>query len=382
MGLFTDLFRLYLDAALPSAIGLSRMAQGITQEIPVGYSPDPEQIKKLLELAIHAYPPPHDTSLLIDTCHKMAVSYLVMKWRRGQFHLKQYGIPLDDVALDAIADLFACDATGCLSVIKRYFSEEGRRLDQLSADDAFGMLRRLVFSAVSNRLFRLLAEFNPALTRIIRNIKLALRKHPSMTSIRFQGRRVLIPTSCLDRSRFLPEIPPEIMEVEFGARISFHSPLAEMLEVLGTILAEQECYGPIYPLTATAHLVLSVYATCEPPLPTVCFPSVLMKSEIEALLTRVLAKVGMAAQSTYLTNGKRNIEELRTYQRALNHVFREKWSWDGGERISLFRALREHLPELSFHDYHRFHRDPMEYMAKMIRREMQTVLKMCTVFPQ
>ena len=168
------------------------------------------------------------------------------------------GLSSSDLAYDCVADLFRRDERGSLIQIRAYFGA----LEISDASDAEMLmhLRRLVFSAVNQGIYRLYRQADPAFGKILRNIKLAVATLQNFTEeIERFGEPYLVPALADP----LTECPPfEIGYLERAlAPFVRNSPsVPTLLGALSFILRQQEKCSPAIALATVASLFRSVYA--------------------------------------------------------------------------------------------------------------------------
>lgn len=84
------------------------------------------------------------------------------------------GLSEADITHDCIVELFSLGPSNELHEIVKYFNYQGISAENEPEEHLFVHLRRLVFSIVNDNIFRLYNEADPALGKILRNIKIAL----------------------------------------------------------------------------------------------------------------------------------------------------------------------------------------------------------------
>jgi cytochrome P450 len=87
----------------------------------------------------------------IHRCHRLSKSYLLQRIRSGRLMPDQFGMTVDDLAMDVIADLFGRDEHGRFSQLANYF--ESIAWHEQSEEYLHAATRRLVMSQVTEGLF-------------------------------------------------------------------------------------------------------------------------------------------------------------------------------------------------------------------------------------
>lgn len=209
----------------------------------------------VLEDVTGASPSDEGIRRIVTRAQRYGIAYLRRRARAGRLDASVFGLTLDDLALDCVADLFRRDDDGRFDRIEGYFQGIGwREMDAAGVEMA---LRRLVLSIVNEGLFRRYQEWDPTLGRIIRNFKRHLgqsadlelhREHFSLV-VRVKGR---------PDGRELPTMPPEVLEAQLHHVMPEAGSLPELLEVLPDVLSLNGFYAAEVGLTDLALAYRSV----------------------------------------------------------------------------------------------------------------------------
>ncbi len=302
---------------------------------------------------------------LVAICHSLASAHLYGKrsaWRMMDFH----GINNSDLAYDCIAELFRRDTTGGLVELITYF----RAFDIANADDAelLAALRRLVCAIVNSRLFRLLAEADSSLGRIIRNIKVSLHSIALFTETQRFGETYLIPAA-VDPLPDLPLPSPEEVE-QYVWEVMKSSPhIPDLLARISRILSEQDAHSRQIPLFV---LALAIKKVMENQLPE---PPVPVQQELsEAEATRIVEDACSDARdkfhATYVVKGKLSADMFENYLEAIKTALIRKTVLDDGHDFSLFKSLGLQIPGLDEKQYRDEHKSKIEYIARYVHKRV------------
>ena len=96
----------------------------------------PDIFRQLIISILKPFPEMGNINKLVKLCHKMAVAYLRTKIFSNRYSEKRFGVNIDDLAFDVIADIFARDNNGNFVVIHKYFRQLGD-ISVLSDDELF-----------------------------------------------------------------------------------------------------------------------------------------------------------------------------------------------------------------------------------------------------
>src|SRR5271169_3421423 len=143
------------------------------------------EVKSIIAQVIGARPSADSLKEFIFLSRSIAFGFLRKKVHTGRLYLDFSTIPLEDLALDSIADLFQRDDNGTFIQLKVYF--DGLSFEKLSNEEALAYLRRLIFARVNQSILRMYHETDPTFGKILRNLKLAVQSIQSFTIVERLG---------------------------------------------------------------------------------------------------------------------------------------------------------------------------------------------------
>lgn len=313
--------------------------------------------------------------------HHIALVYLRHKDAAGTLMHAHLALPLEDLALDCISELFERDATGKFIALTRYFDE--LRWESLSQDDLDGAVRRLVFSAVNQELYRTYKESDPTLHRIIRNIKDASESTPGMHMIQINKDNCLI-FAPGDPQRSLPFAPPEYLAPYITGIVAHHDTTASILTEVHDLLSTQKEYFPGYPVIRLALLIRDAYARltsndheCASSEPDA--NEHLHLRDLNLLVAQSVRATGERFHNRYVSNGKIDPAVFRTYLTITEQLLRGEFAGEDDAGGSFFERVRNHLPHVTLEEYRKEHRTTLEYLVKTARTDfLDAARRHCT----
>lgn len=336
-----------------------------------------QNIKHILTSILHPFPNPDAVNEFVHLCHKMAIAYLRVKFQSNRYIEYRFGLNIDDLALDVIADLFARDGRGKFVEIHKYFKQLGD-LSKLSDDELFSATRRLVLNAVNVRCFKIYRELDPTLSKIIRNIKSTLHNHSSVQIICHNNENCIAPREYKNLLLDLPLMPEELLSPEFYDRVPSKSSLRDMLAVIGDILEEQVHYKRILPLIGVAILIKEVYTTnytdgnAQGTIPP---DQILFIDQIKSIANEAVKNLEATYSSKYIEKEKFTESELSAIFSALEEILINHFCSIDGDPTSYYATLQKQLKGLNKDMYIGKYRVVFEYLAKMAKKEMSEILK-------
>jgi hypothetical protein len=324
---------------------------------------------------------PAQASALINLCHKFALAYLRASGMRGGFEAQAVGISLDQLAFDAIADLFARDAEGSFHQLRQYFARLGSFSD-LSEDQVVSALRRLIFSVVKNHRYRTFQQTSPSLARISRNLKLALKKHPLLRLTRQHGMPAVSLRAQPKGREGLPELPQEFLIAEFFAGRHCETSLRKILDTLAGILQEQELYAGSVLLAQVCELVQTALGrTKHAEAPPACDEPI-AEWEIRSLINHVVHTLDAGPIAGYVRKGKLASNTAQSYGSALAEILELTFCSNDGDESSYYTVIQKHVRGLGRKAYIDNHRPMFEYLAKTAKAAMREKLRAEFGFPR
>lgn len=310
---------------------------------------------------------------VVRVSHALAISFLKSKAASHKLNPEFLHLNLHDAAYDCIADLFVRDDQNAVVQLKGYFGSLG--VDQLSDEALLAHLRRLICSKVNQSIFRLYNEIDPALGKILRNIKLAILALRNFDESEWMGETIITPVTC-DSLSGREDIPPDVLEAELRKDLSGRERIPELMSKLALILRRQNEYSRSVPLMLVARVFRSIYS--EPMQAVAVGPTAelnLLKEDAATLIRHACGSIQREMLPRYV--GKKKVSET-TYghyfavieQRLLSMVVSED-----GVDFSYYQELRKHMPGLTREHYAKAHRATLEYLGRMVEERFRSRIK-------
>ena len=296
-------------------------------------------------------------------CHAIALTALRSRLSSAtlitRFHLSTHA----DVAYDCIADLFRQDAEGRLFQLKAYF--DGIDVDASSDEDLISHLRRLVFSMVNQGMFRIYNELDPALGKIIRNIKLAVQTLHHFSSIDSFGEACLAPAGC-ETLEHLPAFERAEVERELFRVGNRGDHVPALLAKLSRVLREQNERSRVVPVVTVALAVRALYE--HPAVASYTEPDALERLTHEdtlLVIKHACLRVKQETETKYVGGRKVRGATFMKYFEVIEEALIAKIANGDGAAGSLFDRLKQRMPELTREEYGLRHKARLEYLAHL-----------------
>lgn len=319
-----------------------------------------------ISIMLTGVPTPATVRQLVEAFHRIAVVYLRRKARTGSLNPGLFGLPIEDLALDCIADLFCRDDNGRFVRLHEYF----REIDVTSSaeTDLLAMCRRLVFSRVNQDLYRQYREFDRPLHNIIRALKSASATTPgvSMDCEHDDWWLIFGPDNGDGPSHLL--IPPEILEIHLTSFVANGPKLRQVLVSTSEMLREQSLYRRAFPLLGFGRILRSAHANLgESPDTLTEQQHTLSEDDIRKHILISTAEIRSAMYPTYVDKGKVGERHFDMYFKAISCILEADYLNDDGVNLSYYDHLVSHLGGISREEYQHEHRAYLEYLARLSR---------------
>ncbi len=320
-------------------------------------------LQHIISSIISDDPPPYAVKDFITLCQKIALVHLRRKERSGRLLRELIALPLEDIALDCIADLFQRDERGKLLQIHAYF--DGIDCATLEEEELLGHVRRLVFSKVNYGLFRIYNEADPSLGKILRNVKLAIQALQNFIEVDRFGEHCIAPSLC----ETLEHHPPfERAELEQRLRsvAKGEENIPSLLAKISRLLREQEDYCRIVSFITVGYIFRSIYSQpyevqhVEPEI-----DAQLASDDISSMIRHACDRVKCEMKQQYVVKKHLDPGVYESYFTIIEQHVHSRILHRDGDIHALFDRMQQVLPELTKEHYKREHKAKLEYLAHL-----------------
>lgn len=304
-----------------------------------------------------------ELSSVVFLCHSMAVTFLEGKAASGTINKEFIRLSLHDAAYDCIADLFRRDDDGVLIALVSYFS--AFTVHRLDDQEVLSHLRRLTFTKVNDGIVRLYHDGDPALSKIIRNIRLAVRSLGNFREVDRFGELYLAPTMC-DLLEHLPKLDEQQIEHLLDPDVQGIENVLEIVGALARNLRDQDVYARMVSITHLALTVRSLYSRKAMLSSSfVDSPESAAEQTVRETMLAALRRIKSKFVSSYVAKGKLSDEMYETYFAVIKDRLEYMLQTGSIDGQSLFTCLQKYRPELSVDTYKALHRSRLEYLFKL-----------------
>ena len=292
------------------------------------------------------------TNRLVETCYKIALSFLRYQHRKVQNIISREEGSLEDLAIDSIASLFEKENTGSDYVVIAAFKSWQPEIK--TEEDALLFLNKIISKRVEQHISMLLRESDPVFSKILDSVNYLIKKH-NFVKRSYMGRTYILPD---DKQ----EITGKVMPVEEFESIpsEFFADAGNILMNIITYINAATVYTSAIPLNALIlrlkNLNVNLFDISEN---TSGVSSIL---EAKSIVKQALCETFAKLQNSYIIKGKLSASEGESITKALNDMAIDLQ--DGGLNPGLYKYLSLHFPELNEEVYNSKYHNILEYLLK------------------
>jgi hypothetical protein len=324
-------------------------------------------LKHTLAAVLSSLPPRSAVEELVRLFHQIAIVYLRKKARTGQLNPSLFGMPVEDVAFDCIADLFKRHNDGTFAQLIRYYQTVD--VNGLDDDALLSISRRLVFSKVNQELYRQYREIDPSLHKLIRSLKAAVLLTPGVSLESMYDECWITFTREPESHEMLPLMPPEILEPLTAALVAGNKRLKHLLGAVSVMFAGQQIYRCSFPLLSFARIIRNTYARLGHIPTTTEDESAVTPEEILQQLRVSVAAVEERMRSSYVDRGKLSAGAYALTMATVVDILEGEYIGTDGIGVSFYDCMTGHMNGLTHHEYATRYRTILEYLVKLSRTE-------------
>lgn len=307
-------------------------------------------------------------------CHQLASAYLRRRSQAGRLDLSLFGISMEDLALDCVAELFRRDDDGRFIQFESYFaSPASKTSDEEGLEIA---LRRIVFSAVNEGLFRRYRELDPSLGRIIRTIKRRAGNGGPLELDRGGNSQVLRLKNATEEGRRRPRIPQDILEIHLHHSLSGDVSVGGVLSIVAKVLETEEQYAPSVSVTEVALAMRSVMTRLNAAEdederdPEGEYAMKDLSHVVRGHVEECTDDVMESMEGLYVQERGISPKLFRAYFRTAHDVMIMNYVDAAAPRESLRVTLCRHIGETTSTVYRKQHQAVLEYVVKLTQRQL------------
>lgn len=240
-------------------------------------------------------------------------------------------------------------------------------------------VRRLVFSVVSEGLFRRYQEADPGLGRLIRNLKRHVPQVPELRLARVHSILMLTLADVPDDAAAHPTMPFELLESYLHADLAAAQSPADALRAWLRLAVQDSPYAPYCPITALALVIRSVAtrvnAVEEAPLSAVESPAVAYEhrdfaSMVRMDIDRTVQEEEDRFRELYVSDRGVEPYTYHVYFETVRDTLYSQFGGDAAPPRSIRASLANYLGDVTREGYRQQHQAMVEYLLRVTRNRL------------
>lgn len=271
---------------------------------------------------------------------------------------------INAIALDCIAELFRKDEDEGFIELKEYFNND-YEINKLTHEEITVLFRRLVFSKLKDGIFRIYREHDPILSKVIRNIKLAVKNNDKIRTFeRFGETQFYIGDKEKHRMN-LPDINEHELAADLIVHISGSETIGKQIELLLELLNSSDNYRNYISVVRAAlvlkEIALKLYRTSSGNI----FPSY-ENNKIDLINTfeKSIKEIDELLTTKYVAKSKMDKTVAEVYLKALKDMLYNSYIINNGVEHGYHYYIMKYDPLITYEDYRKNHRSKFEFIAK------------------
>ena len=329
-----------------------------------------------LKAILQATYTPLDLRKFVQLCYDLALPHIRKKIAAGKINLSIMGLREPDVVYDCVADLFQRNEDGNFPQIQVFFRREVEDIHVASEEELLVTLRRIVIGKVNNNIIRLYSEADPALGKILRNLRLALDRTRLFDQVTRFNEHYLIPHET-DPLFERPPMSEDHLRHEFSRTDHVDETIPEMLQKLQHTLAAQTEFQRAVPLVTAARMFKEAYVLGwdSPSKAPAEAQEILESQDIRRVVQDTVEGLHRRLYARYVEKGKCTAVQFDEYMNTVKDILLAGTDGETSDHLSYYQHLNKYAPELSETMYRKERRTMLEYFVKLAKERIRQELR-------
>ncbi len=299
---------------------------------------------------------------IIETLHKIAVTYLCVNYKKVRRILSKEGITIEDIAIDSIAPLFLKDSNGYFYVLKDAF-EQWRPIPR-SEEDILFILNKIVAKRVEQHTILLLKEAEPIFSKILDSIYYLIKKNGYIKKY-FLGLSYIVEEN---NTEIIGETIDEIAFNNLPLNLFINK--KESLSNIFYYLKNETGFFPAIPINILIRRLEQINSS---DFSATNYSQYFYENyDIDELLKTCFRETEIKLHETYVSKGKLSYADAECIKAALEDI-----SYDlkqGGITGSFFEYLKFHMINLTKNEYMTHYNHILQYLYKVMKNNISQML--------
>lgn len=318
---------------------------------------------------------PSGENVLIHCGHQLATRYIEIKKNTGNLHL-----PIDeaaaDIAWDAIAPIFELSSDRHFSKLRDRLISTASTFENPDESDLLICYRKIIHQAVSDEIFNYFREQDPALARIIRNIKDIIGQRNDL-EIRSLSTGKFVCLAPVEATSTRHPIDPDILCIKLWDKIRGSSipGTHQFLDLVRDIMSESDGYNMVL-LTGLAltyrELCVKKQVSGDSDFPLI---PMLTGNELADFINKSIHCLETNYYNKYVGRNKLSADDWHIYMHCFREIFLANYQESEDDGLTYFDVLKKSLPGLTPEKYRERYKAQFEYLISLMRAEFINHLK-------
>ena len=305
---------------------------------------------------------------LVRIAHSFASVRLTQLIRSHKIHFEIYPFTISSLALDCIAELFQRDEDGNYYELIAYFSLYEGSIT-FTDEEIVQRFQALVFSKLNDGIIRLYHEHDPILSKILRNLKSAIKKDNTLIMFDRFGELFFSPSTLEERNDHLVEFPFDEMEAALANLVHEKGNIKRYLNSLSDLLQNSNCYRRFVKVIDLAVIIKSLSIKYDfTIISSSNIENDMLQNDIVKIVETSLLDLRKSFDEMYLRSNKMKSEDLNKYMNAVGELLKDTFVLNNGNNLSHYDYLQKSIPGINYDEYHNQHRIRFEYMVKLAKK--------------
>jgi len=310
-------------------------------------------------------------------CHELVLGFLELKWRQGALYAGQKPNHLRDLAWDSLALAFESKDLSPMLKFREHLFSILENPEQASYEELLIATRRILFQVVNDELFNHYKDTDPALTKLIRGIKAAIKNDPDV-SIIARGNKKFVCFCATDKHAPFNEVSPELFQIRLNSRAAS--------QTNATILFLMQLSKDVLNWDKESHVIISLHTLAT------CFKefyalrsfneielhesdSILLSEELIYFIQIAINDLQEDVGKRYLDSGKITQLDWAFFVEVIREILIDQYGSEGSIKKSYFEYMSAVIPGLNRDSYQLLYRSQLEYLLRLCRERLINLIK-------
>lgn len=292
----------------------------------------------------------------------------------GKLPFDLLGLSEADITHDCIVELFTLGKDNELAELCKYFNYQQISIEHEEDEMLFVHIRRFVFTIVNDNIFRLYHESDPALGRILRNIKIAIGNQSQLKLVTRFDEQFLELTNLL---QFCSTMDDDFLHNEIYQIMTSENEIPGILQKLAIVLTQQDVYQRHVRLISLALAIKKGYEHLNKPeaVQATLVEAKFVEDDAERAINDICFALRKEMKPRYVDKKKVGEQTFDLYMKVLERTLCSEFIDGTDGEISYFDHFKDCCPDIKKDEYMTRHRVIIEYLGKISKKRVRERLK-------